>query len=130
MDGYDDGYLIYFLTDMRYVKIGYTHSGIKALVNRCITHQEGNPYSLKILGVIRGGYKEEQELHLAFTDLHCNGEWFELTVETEKYCRAARDHELTDKANLTFKQHLAIKAEVRRQKLQYTRDRLNEKTST
>lgn len=62
------------------VKIGYTE---QRLTHRVHGLQNGNPRPLRVLGVLAGGKKVEEEVHDAFAHLRIAGtkEWFEADEE-------------------------------------------------
>lgn len=72
--------MVYFVTTEsgKYVKIGYTDSGLK---ERLYNIQISNAEKLQVLGVMRGYAKTENELHKKFEHLRVNGEWFELNSD-------------------------------------------------
>lgn len=60
------------------IKIGYVE-GRKPedVVKRVGSLQTGNPYELKLLGVMEGKTGTEKSLHVRFQDIRIRGEWFQ-----------------------------------------------------
>lgn len=44
-----------------------------------------SPVPVELIGSIKGGYKEEKELHNKFSSLRRHGEWFESSNELTKF---------------------------------------------
>lgn len=55
------------------IKIGYTRTDP---TKRLSELQTGNPYKLRLLLVLEGGFDLEHALHEKFADLRLEGEWF------------------------------------------------------
>jgi hypothetical protein len=56
------------------IKIGYTAR--EDVFFRIDQLQVGNPYKLRLLGVIRGSRRDERKLHELFGEWRMQGEWF------------------------------------------------------
>ena len=64
-----------------YVKIGKaTHCATRLAGLQC-----GNPIKLTFLGCMRGGEKEERELHKFLHAYRASGEWFRYTINVARY---------------------------------------------
>lgn len=65
---------VYLLADEdnEFMKIGTTTK----LFSRIKDIQTGNPRELRIIGLMKGGKKEEEELHERFNRYRKRGEWF------------------------------------------------------
>ena len=75
-----DGPWIYFIeaegTGM--VKIGYTAQPPRSRLSGL---QVGNPYLLRLLGVIPGNEQDELSQHSIYSHLHVRGDWFRAEAE-------------------------------------------------
>lgn len=71
---------IYFLTEGKYIKIGYTTQSIDKRIKQLNT---GSAQNIYLLGWIYGDKKVEKELHIRFSNsrVRFNGEWFNPTKE-------------------------------------------------
>jgi DNA-binding NarL/FixJ family response regulator len=68
------------------IKIGYTDD--PDLRSRLRDLQVGNPYELKVLGVIaEGDYTLEKELHDRFSDTRLQGEWFKCSISLQGFIK-------------------------------------------
>lgn len=66
------------------VKIGYSSS--RDPEKRRKELQTGNPYRLRVIGVIpEGTVSREQELHYKFRSASLEGEWFDYTPELREF---------------------------------------------
>jgi hypothetical protein len=74
--------MIYFITDLEQIKIGY--SGRK-IDKRKKELQTGSSKELYIIGSIEGNKEKEQSLHHKFCQLRQNGEWFKAGEELIEY---------------------------------------------
>ena len=68
---------IYFITDLHYIKIGFTTEKLERRFERL---QTGNPQQLYIIGYITGTIDIENKLHkkFAYCQHRNNTEWFTL----------------------------------------------------
>ena len=75
---------IYFITDTKNIKIGFTSGDVKKRLQQLNT---GSPFNLYILGWIEGDLQKEKELHKKFANLRLkqNGEWFEAHMDLINY---------------------------------------------
>lgn len=73
--------MIYFFQCQEYVKIGTTTD----LIRRRENIQICNPYEITCLGVMKGSYKEEREVHDMFKKYHLRGEWYILNQDITNY---------------------------------------------
>lgn len=76
--------VVYFIKGGPFLKIGKgTFNGTA----RMRAFETGNPYELELVGHIKGGLKEERELHKRFAEYRFrpNGEWFRLEGELADY---------------------------------------------
>lgn len=71
--------MIYFIRAGKTVKIGVSDNPNLRLREL----QTGNPFRLKLLGVMAGEYMVEKELHSLFERFRLEGEWFRFTGELE-----------------------------------------------
>ena len=69
---------IYFITDGKYIKIGFSNGNIK---NRLSDLQVGNRRKLKLLGVMNGDKEDERALHKQFKKDCVSGEWYKKTPD-------------------------------------------------
>ena len=69
---------IYFVTEGKHIKIGYTTQDIKKRIKQLNT---GSVQNISLLGWIYGDKAKEKELHIKFAQsrVRYNGEWFEPT---------------------------------------------------
>ena len=76
--------MIYFITDTRNIKIGYTKGKIEKRLQQLQTSCADNLY---ILGWIYGNIKMEKQLHVKFNSskTRSNGEWFYPTEDLLEY---------------------------------------------
>lgn len=67
--------MVYFVTEGRYIKIGYTFQEIGKRMKQL---QTGNGRKVYLLGWVDGGKEKEQELHILFSSerVRYDGEWF------------------------------------------------------
>lgn len=67
--------MVYFITDNRYIKIGYTKNNVNKRLKQL---QTSNPNRLFLLGYIEGDKDTEKMLHKKFFSSlsRMNGEWF------------------------------------------------------
>ena len=65
--------MIYFITDGRYTKIGYSYEPDKRLKEL----QTGNPFPLRLVKVVNGDYGDEGKIHRSLSLYRLNGEWFD-----------------------------------------------------
>lgn len=67
--------MIYFITDITYIKIGYTKNDIKKRLKQL---QTSNAKKLYLLGWMEGTMEDEKRLHTIFGQykVRHNGEWF------------------------------------------------------
>lgn len=63
---------VYFITDGRFIKIGFSGS----VEVRLQAIQASTPYDLTLIGSIHGGEQVEQRIHSLFPHLRHRGEWF------------------------------------------------------
>jgi hypothetical protein len=68
------GYVYFVQAGPVGIKIGFTAS--KDVLFRIDQLQVGNPYKLRLLGVIRGSRRDERKLHELFEPWRMQGEWF------------------------------------------------------
>ena len=76
---------IYFITDGKFVKIGFSNN----LKQRLVAMQSHSPYDLKTVYVSEGTEKLERLFHDLFKDLKVRGEWFKYSgnlYEFIEYC--------------------------------------------
>lgn len=80
--------MIYFIqmNDDGPIKIGVAND----LSARLSNLQCGNPYPLKLLGCLTGGYKKEKELHEQFKEHRMRGEWFHPSEELLRLASLAK----------------------------------------
>lgn len=82
------------------IKIGYIvdksdlEKSFERLRARVSGIQVGNPWELKIIGLIKGNYAEEQELHKQFSTYRLCGEWFSNCYEVMSIVRGMMSAEL------------------------------------
>ena len=76
--------MIYFITDMTNIKIGYTKNDVYKRLKQL---QTGCANNLYLLGWIDGDKTKEKELHKKFSNykIRFNGEWFCPSVEVLDY---------------------------------------------
>lgn len=76
--------MIYFITNGKSVKIGYTKNNIERRLKQL---QTSCPQKLFILGWIDGDKEKEKELHIQFSNsrIRSNGEWFNPTEDLLDY---------------------------------------------
>jgi hypothetical protein len=69
---------IYFVTEGKYIKIGYTTQDIEKRIKQLNT---GSVQNISLLGWMYGNKAKEKELHIKFAQsrVRYNGEWFEPT---------------------------------------------------
>ena len=69
---------IYFVTEGKHIKIGYTTQDIEKRIKQLNT---GSVQNISLLGWIYGDKAKEKELHIRFAQsrVRYNGEWFEPT---------------------------------------------------
>lgn len=69
---------IYFVTEGKHIKIGYTTQDIEKRIKQLNT---GSVQNISLLGWIYGDKAKEKELHIKFAQsrIRYNGEWFEPT---------------------------------------------------
>ena len=69
---------IYFVTEGKHIKIGYTTQDIEKRIKQLNT---GSVQNISLLGWIYGDKAKEKELHIKFAQsrVRYNGEWFEPT---------------------------------------------------
>ena len=69
---------IYFVTEGKYIKIGYTTQDIEKRIKQLNT---GSVQNISLLGWMYGSKAKEKELHIKFAQsrVRYNGEWFEPT---------------------------------------------------
>ena len=67
--------MIYFITDVTYIKIGYTKNDIQKRLKQL---QTSNAKKLYLLGWMEGNMVDEKRLHTIFGKykVRYNGEWF------------------------------------------------------
>jgi hypothetical protein len=65
---------IYFITDGKFIKIGFT----KNVESRLVQLQTGNPKKLTILEVFKGSLEIEKYLHAIYNKYKISGEWFDI----------------------------------------------------
>jgi hypothetical protein len=82
--------VIYFITNEREVKVGYTQS--KSLFRRLKHLQIGNSQRLRILATCDGDFTAEFNLHCRFRNLRIRGEWFNLNDELAALIRSCDDY--------------------------------------
>lgn len=75
---------VYFLTDTKNVKIGFTSGDVQKRLKQLST---GSPFKLYVLGWIEGDLQKEKELHTKFANLKLkkNGEWFQANQDLIDY---------------------------------------------
>ena len=73
---------VYFISDGKNVKIGFTKSSVFKRVKQLST---GSATKLYVLGYIRGTKALEKELHIKFGNERLNLEWFKATDELLRY---------------------------------------------
>lgn len=71
---------IYFVTEGKHIKIGYTTQDIEKRIKQLNT---GSVQNISLLGWIYGNKAKEKELHVKFAQsrVRYNGEWFEPTED-------------------------------------------------
>ena len=76
--------MIYFITDTKNIKIGYTKGPIKKRIQQLQTSCSETLYEL---GWIEGNMELEKELHKKFgaSRIRYNGEWFKPTEDLLEY---------------------------------------------
>lgn len=76
--------MIYFITDMINIKIGYTKNDVYKRLQQL---QTGCSNKLYLLGWINGDKVKEKELHNVFSRdrIRYNGEWFRPSIEILDY---------------------------------------------
>ena len=79
---------IYFISNGKYVKIGFSKNPLKRLAQL----QTGSSEPLEILGTINGTLATEKYLHRYFADKHIQGEWFALNHEDILFCFKLQGH--------------------------------------
>ena len=75
------------------IKIGYTDENFD---QRFKSLQTGNPYKLKLVGMIEGDALKEAELHRKFEKHHIRGEWFKSDREIIDYIFQNKEHDSID----------------------------------
>lgn len=67
--------MIYFITDITYIKIGYTKNNVQKRLKQL---QTSNAKKLYLLGWMEGTMEDEKRLHTIFGKhkVRYNGEWF------------------------------------------------------
>lgn len=73
--------LVYFIQSGEFVKIGQTGS----LAQRLGHFKTHNPHPMYVVGLIKGGPKEEKLLHEKFSHLHVKNEWFRYESEIKDF---------------------------------------------
>jgi len=82
-------FLIYFVTQGQYVKIGFTD---KILRHRISQLNVSSPDLIYAIGYIKNGNLElEKQLHKRFANLHVHGEWFEANIELIQFINSNND---------------------------------------
>ena len=76
--------MIYFITDTKSIKIGYTKGKIEKRLQQL---QTSCPEKLYILGWMEGNMDFEKKLHIKFNSsrIRYNGEWFKPTEDLLDY---------------------------------------------
>lgn len=75
--------MVYFVSNSRYVKIGYTENPLRRLSEI----QVSNPEKLEVLLLIEGDIEYEQQLHSDFNKWHKKGEWFYICEEISGFIK-------------------------------------------
>lgn len=68
--------MVYFIKCENYVKVGYT-ANMKQRFKKYVTE---NPFPLKVLGIINGGYDVEKKIHKQLETWWHRGEWFTYNI--------------------------------------------------
>lgn len=97
---------VYFLTDTKNVKIGFTGGDVYKRLKQLNT---GSPLQLYILGWIEGDLQTEKELHMKFSHLRLkqNGEWFKANSDLIDYINQVNEKpntyvDFSDEKLMTF----------------------------
>lgn len=64
--------MVYFITDKKNIKIGYSKNPNKRIKQL----NTGNAKKLILIGYVNGDKNKEKELHCQFSQDRLNGEWF------------------------------------------------------
>lgn len=103
---------VYFISDMKNIKIGYTANSIEKRIKQLST---GSPDKLYCLGYIHGDKQKEHELHVLFEQnkIRNNGEWFIPSQELIDYINKNNQMENVwiDYDNGEINKYLAIKSD-------------------
>jgi hypothetical protein len=68
------------------IKIGYTRGLADGTAHgRVSTMQSNCPLTLKLLATMPGGYDDERELHVRFSDDWIRGDWFRASAELRAF---------------------------------------------
>jgi len=70
------------------IKIGITRFSVS---DRIATMQTGNPYKLRLIGVIKGNLEKESEIQRRFRKDRIRGEWFRPSIELMNYLKNKGD---------------------------------------
>ena len=82
--------MIYFLSDMEYVKIGFSNS----IKTRIYQIQTSNPKDLSVELIIDGDYSFEQKIHNDLKDFYIRGEWFYYSDSVKEYIERLKSRDL------------------------------------
>ena len=77
---------VYFIRCGDYVKIGRS-TNVRARLSEL---QTGNPYDLRLLATIPGGYPLESSLRSRFSGEHHRGEWFYYSTSVRRFIKDIR----------------------------------------
>lgn len=75
-------YIIYFVTDLQNIKIGFTNQDIKKRIQQLST---GNSSKIYLIGFRQGSINDEKYLHTKFMNEKSHGEWFKPVKEILDY---------------------------------------------
>mgnify|MGYP001585986666 CR=1 FL=1 len=78
---------VYFLKAGRFIKIGKTTGSPSARISQL---QTGCPFHITLIAYIRGGIKEESQLHKRFKKYKTHGEWFFLDGELSEFIESIK----------------------------------------
>ncbi len=84
--------MIYFIRQEydSLVKIGHTHD----IKHRLSALQVSNGHKLEVILLIRGMFKEEQEIHDLFSDDKFRGEWYYFSDDIKNYIKSQYDNDI------------------------------------
>ncbi len=74
--------MVYFiLCNNDFVRIGFSDDVTRRLANL----KSGNPYPLRLIGVLDGDKKREKLYHCQYINSRSHGDWFRLTEDIQQF---------------------------------------------